>query len=68
MKEAEMLILRLNGAWKKLDTVQMTTPDLSPQLQTAITEAKKVMFDAMAVFAHFEEITLELAQQNQAPS
>lgn len=68
MKEAEMLILRLNGAWKKLDTVQLTTPDLSPELQTAIAEAKQVMFDAMAVFAHFEEITLELAQQNPKPS
>ncbi|HET8670597.1 MAG TPA: hypothetical protein VFM05_08235 [Candidatus Saccharimonadales bacterium] len=68
MKEADMLILRLNEAWLHLDTVEITTPELSPEIKKAITETKGVLIDTLAVLAHFHEMVNELNRQRPKQS
>ena len=68
MEEAEMLILRLNEAWLHLDTVEITTPDLPPEVKKAITDTKGVLTDTLAVFAHFQEVLNELIRQHPKQS
>lgn len=68
MEEAEMLVLRLNEAWLHLDTVEITIPDLPPELKKAITETKGVLTDTLAVLAHFHELINALTRQKPKQS
>jgi hypothetical protein len=63
-----MLVLRLNEAWLHLDTVEITTPDLPPELKKAITETKGVLTDTLAVLEHLHEITNALTRQRPKQS